>query len=200
MASPSFFGDLKWIYSIGKVISRMKRDADDGISVYHRFVQNVEKFPERVGIVSEEESYTYADIFHASSQVTQWILQQGDHWSRNAHHATGGSASETTSNGSAVVDHNNDDDDADRCGTTVAVLMPNEPAFAWLWFALVRLGVTSSLLNHHLKHEALMHCIKVSHAKALILSSGNFCFFTIFKGVGIHLPYLAGFDVSIKIG
>eukprot|EP00057_Strongylocentrotus_purpuratus_P031308 XP_784241.2 PREDICTED: very long-chain acyl-CoA synthetase [Strongylocentrotus purpuratus] len=53
---------------------------------------------------------------------------------------------------------------------TVAVLMRNEPAFIWVWLGFAKLGVGTSLLNHNLKAESLMHCIRVSNARFLIMS------------------------------
>ncbi|XP_072167126.1 long-chain fatty acid transport protein 2-like [Diadema setosum] len=56
-------------------------------------------------------------------------------------------------------------------GDVVAVLMHNEAAFTWMWLALAKLGVISSLLNTNLKPAALLECIRLSGAKSLLCGS-----------------------------
>ncbi|XP_072039081.1 long-chain fatty acid transport protein 2-like [Amphiura filiformis] len=51
---------------------------------------------------------------------------------------------------------------------TVAVMMYNEPAFISTWFAFNKLGVATAFLNYNLKAVSLLHCIKMSEAKAVI--------------------------------
>ncbi|XP_072039078.1 long-chain fatty acid transport protein 6-like [Amphiura filiformis] len=51
---------------------------------------------------------------------------------------------------------------------TVAVMMYNEPGFISTWFAFNKLGVATAFLNYNLKALSLLHCIKMSEAKAVI--------------------------------
>ncbi|XP_063955954.1 long-chain fatty acid transport protein 2-like [Lytechinus pictus] len=53
---------------------------------------------------------------------------------------------------------------------TVAVLMKNEPSFIWMWLGFAKLGVGTSLLNYNLKGESLMHCMRISNARYLVMS------------------------------
>ena len=57
---------------------------------------------------------------------------------------------------------------------TVAVLMHNEPGFISTWLAFNKLGVATALLNYNLKSASLLHCIKVSGAKAVVCGRGTF--------------------------
>ena len=58
-------------------------------------------------------------------------------------------------------------------GDVVAVLLHNEPAIAWMWFALAKIGLVSSMLNTNMKPFSLIHCIKVCGAKSLLCGAGK---------------------------
>ncbi|XP_071486139.1 long-chain fatty acid transport protein 2-like [Diadema antillarum] len=55
-------------------------------------------------------------------------------------------------------------------GDTAAILLRNEPMFVFLWLGFAKLGISTSLLNHNLKSQSLLHCIKISNVKVLITS------------------------------
>ena len=54
-------------------------------------------------------------------------------------------------------------------GDNVALLMPNRPEFAAIWFGLVRAGLGVALLNTNLFGAALAHGLDVVDAKAVIV-------------------------------
>ena len=58
-------------------------------------------------------------------------------------------------------------------GDVVCVLLHNGPTFVWTWLGLMKLGVISSLINFNLKGAALVHCIRLSNSKQVIVGSGN---------------------------
>jgi fatty-acyl-CoA synthase len=58
-----------------------------------------------------------------------------------------------------------------RRGEVVALLMENRPEFLATWMGLAKLGVTTALLNTHLRGRALAHAIAAAAPKALIAGS-----------------------------
>lgn len=63
-------------------------------------------------------------------------------------------------------------------GDVVALFMENRPEYVFMWLGLAKIGVISSLINFNLRLDSLLHCITVSEAKGLILSSdysGKLC-------------------------
>jgi hypothetical protein len=56
-----------------------------------------------------------------------------------------------------------------QIGQTVALLMENRPEYIILWIGLAKIGVITALINTHLQVDGLVHCIKISDAKILIL-------------------------------
>ncbi|KAH9520285.1 hypothetical protein Btru_060427 [Bulinus truncatus] len=54
-------------------------------------------------------------------------------------------------------------------GDIVAVAMSNEPAFVFLYLGVLKIGARITLVNHHLKGEALRHSIICSGPKIVIL-------------------------------
>ena len=58
-------------------------------------------------------------------------------------------------------------------GDVVCVLLYNGPTFVWTMLGLMKLGVVASFINFNLKGAALLHCIRVSNPKKLLIGSGN---------------------------
>ncbi|XP_070542337.1 long-chain fatty acid transport protein 2-like [Ptychodera flava] len=56
-----------------------------------------------------------------------------------------------------------------KCGDTIAMFMHNEPAFIWTWLGFAKLGIKCAFLNYNLRSKSLLHCITVSHAKAIVV-------------------------------
>lgn len=53
-------------------------------------------------------------------------------------------------------------------GDVVALVMSNRPEFVITWLAMAKIGVTTAFINHNLRGRALAHCVRISHAKAII--------------------------------
>ena len=56
-------------------------------------------------------------------------------------------------------------------GQTVALLMPNRPAYVAIWLGLTRAGCTAALVNTNLTGDALVHSILAAGASSLIVDS-----------------------------
>ncbi len=56
-----------------------------------------------------------------------------------------------------------------RRGDVVALLLGNRPETPIAWYGLAKIGAVSALLNHHLRGQALAHCIAISEAKRLVV-------------------------------
>ncbi|NXX37547.1 S27A2 synthetase, partial [Nicator chloris] len=57
-----------------------------------------------------------------------------------------------------------------RGGRTVAVLLPNEPAYVWTWLALAKLGCPMACLNTNVRGRALRHALQAAQATLLLAS------------------------------
>ncbi|XP_015471979.1 very long-chain acyl-CoA synthetase-like [Parus major] len=57
-----------------------------------------------------------------------------------------------------------------RPGRTVAVFLPNEPAYLWTWLALAKLGCPMACLNCNVRGRALRHALEAAQA-TLVLAS-----------------------------
>ncbi|XP_077173808.1 long-chain fatty acid transport protein 2 [Paroedura picta] len=55
-----------------------------------------------------------------------------------------------------------------RPGDALALLLPNQPAYVWLWLACAKLGCALACLNCHIRARALLHCFRASRASVLI--------------------------------
>ncbi|NXO91846.1 S27A2 synthetase, partial [Certhia brachydactyla] len=55
-------------------------------------------------------------------------------------------------------------------GDTVAVFLPNEPAYLWTWLALAKLGCAMACLNCNVRGRALRHALQAAGA-TLVLAS-----------------------------
>ncbi|XP_019934607.2 long-chain fatty acid transport protein 2 [Paralichthys olivaceus] len=53
-------------------------------------------------------------------------------------------------------------------GDTVALFLPNEPSFVWVWLGLFKLGCPAALLNFNIRSKSLLHCFSCSGAKVII--------------------------------
>uniref|UniRef100_A0AAV2L1Z1 long-chain-fatty-acid--CoA ligase n=1 Tax=Knipowitschia caucasica TaxID=637954 RepID=A0AAV2L1Z1_KNICA len=53
-------------------------------------------------------------------------------------------------------------------GDTVAMFLPNEPAFMWTFLGLAKLGCPAALLNYNIRAKGLLHCFSCCGAKVLI--------------------------------
>ena len=61
--------------------------------------------------------------------------------------------------------------DGEAYGEIVAMDFPNRPEFVWVWFALWSLGCVPAFINTNLRREGLVHCVKVSSARLLLVDS-----------------------------
>ncbi|MEQ2164021.1 hypothetical protein GOODEAATRI_002228 [Goodea atripinnis] len=55
-------------------------------------------------------------------------------------------------------------------GDTVALFLPNEPAYVWIWLGLTKLGCPAALLNFNIRSKSLLHCFSCCGAKVLVVS------------------------------
>ena len=53
----------------------------------------------------------------------------------------------------------------------VALFMENCPEYLAVLLGLSKIGVTASLINFNLRHEALFHCIKISNCRGVVFSA-----------------------------
>ncbi|NXT17053.1 S27A2 synthetase, partial [Prunella fulvescens] len=57
-----------------------------------------------------------------------------------------------------------------RSGRTVAVFLPNEPAYLWTWLALAKLGCPMACLNCNVRGRALRHALEAAEATVMLAS------------------------------
>ncbi|XP_033749297.1 long-chain fatty acid transport protein 6-like [Pecten maximus] len=57
-------------------------------------------------------------------------------------------------------------------GDTVAAMIQNEPSFVWTLLGLQKIGMVDAFINYHLTAEPLLHSIRASNAKVIIVGSG----------------------------
>lgn len=60
-----------------------------------------------------------------------------------------------------------------QSGTTVALLINNEPTFVWTYLGLSKVGIRMAFLNFNLRAKSLFHCFAVSGAKTLFVGKHN---------------------------
>jgi fatty-acyl-CoA synthase len=58
-----------------------------------------------------------------------------------------------------------------RTGDVVALMMENRPAFISTWVGLAKLGVTTALINTHLRDDAVSHALEATRAQHIIVGS-----------------------------
>jgi len=51
---------------------------------------------------------------------------------------------------------------------TVAIVLENSPEYVGLWLGMAKIGVHAALINTNLRGDALLHCVTVSDAKAIV--------------------------------
>lgn len=58
-------------------------------------------------------------------------------------------------------------------GDVVAIYSQNSPMFVWTWLGLVKVGCVGAFLNFNIRSKSLLHCLKVSGAKLLVVAEGK---------------------------
>ena len=53
-------------------------------------------------------------------------------------------------------------------GDTIAIVLENSPEYVALWLGMAKIGVYAALINTNLRGDALLHCVTVSDAKAVV--------------------------------
>ena len=53
-------------------------------------------------------------------------------------------------------------------GDTVAIVLENSPEYVALWMGMAKIGVHAALINTNLRGDALLHCVTISDAKAVV--------------------------------
>ena len=56
-------------------------------------------------------------------------------------------------------------------GDRVALFMENCAEYVPIWLGLSKIGCVPALINWNLRNDALVHCIKISEAKAVIFNT-----------------------------
>lgn len=49
--------------------------------------------------------------------------------------------------------------------------MENRSQYVGLWLGMAKIGVEAALINFNLRLEALVHCVTISNAKAVVFGS-----------------------------
>ena len=53
-------------------------------------------------------------------------------------------------------------------GDTVAIVLENSPEYVALWLGMAKIGIYPAFINTNLRGDALLHCVTVSDAKAVV--------------------------------
>uniref|UniRef100_A0A8C2I9D2 long-chain-fatty-acid--CoA ligase n=1 Tax=Cyprinus carpio TaxID=7962 RepID=A0A8C2I9D2_CYPCA len=56
-------------------------------------------------------------------------------------------------------------------GDVIALFMENRSQYVGLWLGMAKIGVEAALINFNLRLEALVHCVNISSAKAVVFGS-----------------------------
>lgn len=56
-------------------------------------------------------------------------------------------------------------------GDNIALLMENRIEYVGIWLGLSKVGFVTALINTNLRHDALLHSIKVANCKVIIFGS-----------------------------
>uniref|UniRef100_A0A3B3WUA0 Very long-chain fatty acid transport protein n=1 Tax=Poecilia mexicana TaxID=48701 RepID=A0A3B3WUA0_9TELE len=56
-------------------------------------------------------------------------------------------------------------------GDVVALFMENRSQYVGLWLGMAKIGVEAALINFNLRLDALVHCVTISNAKAVVFGS-----------------------------
>uniref|UniRef100_A0A8C4NZG0 long-chain-fatty-acid--CoA ligase n=1 Tax=Dicentrarchus labrax TaxID=13489 RepID=A0A8C4NZG0_DICLA len=82
-------------------------------------------------------------------------------------------------------------------GDVVALFMENRSQYVGLWLGMAKIGVEAALINFNLRLEALVHCVNISNAKAVVFGSelndgkipqGTECLEPLLDAAPSHLP------------
>ena len=60
-------------------------------------------------------------------------------------------------------------------GSIVAVYLQNQPEFVFIWIGLWAIGCAPALINWNLGGDPLIHCVKISGAKVMIVDPEEGC-------------------------
>ena len=60
-------------------------------------------------------------------------------------------------------------------GDIVAVYLQNAPEFLFVWHGLLSIGCAPALINYNLASDALVHCVRLSGARILIVDEDQGC-------------------------
>lgn len=55
-----------------------------------------------------------------------------------------------------------------RSGDVLALFMESRNQFVGLWLGMAKIGVEAALINTNVRKESLLHCVNISHSKAVI--------------------------------
>jgi len=106
-----------------------------------------------------EENVTIPDLFHRTLTKHRYkaaILYEDQTWTFQ----------DLENYSNAVANHFKSEDF--KCGDTVAILLENSPEFVGLWLGMAKVGIYAAFINTNLQGDALLHCVTVSEAKALV--------------------------------
>ncbi|CAJ1053199.1 long-chain fatty acid transport protein 1-like [Xyrichtys novacula] len=56
-------------------------------------------------------------------------------------------------------------------GEVVALFMESQPLVVALWLGLAMVGVEAAFINHNLRQQSLLHCVRVSGARAMVFGT-----------------------------
>uniref|UniRef100_A0A8C8HR61 Very long-chain fatty acid transport protein n=1 Tax=Oncorhynchus tshawytscha TaxID=74940 RepID=A0A8C8HR61_ONCTS len=70
-------------------------------------------------------------------------------------------------------------------GDVVALFMENRSQYVGLWLGMAKIGVEAALINFNLRLEALVHCVTISNAKAVVFGSELTEVFAVFQARSI---------------
>ncbi|KAK2815878.1 hypothetical protein Q5P01_026345 [Channa striata] len=56
-------------------------------------------------------------------------------------------------------------------GDVVALYMESHPLVVALWLGMAMVGVEAAFINHNLRHHSLLHCVRVSGARAMVFGT-----------------------------
>jgi acyl-CoA synthetase (AMP-forming)/AMP-acid ligase II len=51
----------------------------------------------------------------------------------------------------------------------VAMNFTNKPTFLWIWFGLWSIGATPACINHNLREEPLLHCVRACGTRLIVI-------------------------------
>src|SRR5690606_20926090 len=85
-----------------------------------------------------------------------------------------------------------------RRGDVAALLMENRPEFLATWMGLAKLGVTTALLNTHLRGRALAHAIEAARPRLIV--AGSECAEALAGGAAGDVPVFVARDPDAGSG